>query len=58
MIKYNWEKIKSETNGDSISILTIVHLLTYKIVPASRKDKTYKYFGKSSKATTCRTKKL
>ena len=47
MIKYNWEKIKSETNGDSISILTIVHLLTYKIVPASRKDKTYKYFGKS-----------
>jgi hypothetical protein len=35
MIKYNWEKINSETNGDSTSILTIVHLLTYK------------YFGKS-----------
>ncbi len=47
MIKYNWEKINSETNGDSTSILTIVHLLTYKRVPASRKDKTYKYFGKS-----------
>jgi len=47
MIKYNWEKINSETNGDSTSILTIVHLLTYKRIPASRKDKTYKYFGKS-----------
>ena len=47
MIKYNWEKINSETNGDSNSILTIVHLLTYKRIPASRKDKTYKYFGKS-----------
>jgi len=47
MIKYNWEKIFTETKGDSTSILTIVHLLTYKRVPASRKDKTYKYFGKS-----------
>ena len=47
MIKYNWEKINSETKGDSTSILTIVHLLTYKRIPASRKDNTYKYFGKS-----------
>jgi len=47
MIKYNWEKINSETNGDSTSILTVIHLLTYKRIPASRKDNTYKYFGKS-----------
>jgi hypothetical protein len=47
MIKYNWEKIFRETKGDSVSILTIIHLLTYKRIPASRKDKTYKYFGKS-----------
>jgi hypothetical protein len=47
MIKYNWEKIYRETKGDSVSILTIIHLLTYKRIPASRKDKTYKYFGKS-----------
>ena len=47
MIKYNWEKILRETKGDSVSILTIIHLLTYKRIPASRKDKTYKYFGKS-----------
>ena len=47
MIKYNWEKIYNETNGDSTSILTVVHLLTYKSIPASRRDKTYKYFGKS-----------
>ena len=47
MIKYNWKKIFRETNGDSTSILTIVHLLTYKRIPASKKDKTYKYFGKS-----------
>jgi hypothetical protein len=47
MIKYNWEKIYNETNGDSTSILTVIHLLTYKRIPASRRDKTYKYFGKS-----------
>ena len=47
MIKYNWEKIYREAKGDSVSILTIIHLLTYKRIPASRKDKTYKYFGKS-----------
>ena len=47
MIKYNWEKINREAKGDSVSILTIIHLLTYKRIPASRKDKTYKYFGKS-----------
>ena len=47
MIKYNWEKIFKETKGDSTSILTIVHLLTYRILPASKRDKTYKYFGKS-----------
>ena len=47
MIKYNWEKIFRETKGDSVSILTIIHLLTYKRIPASRKDKTFKYFGKS-----------
>ena len=47
MIKYNWEKINREAKGDSVSTLTIIHLLTYKRIPASRKDKTYKYFGKS-----------
>ena len=47
MIKYNWEKIYREAKGDSVSILTIIHLLTYKRIPASRKDKTYKYFGES-----------
>ena len=47
MIKYNWEKIFREAKGDSVSILTIIHLLTYKRIPASRKDKTYKYCGKS-----------
>ena len=47
MIKYNWEKIFRETNGDSTSILTIVLLLTYKRIPVSKKDKNYKYFGKS-----------
>jgi hypothetical protein len=47
MIKYNWKKIFQETGGDSASVLTIIHLLTYKRIPRSRKDKTYKYFGKS-----------
>ena len=47
MIKYNWEKIFKETKGDSTSILTIVHLLTYRRLPSNKRDKTYKYFGKS-----------
>ena len=47
MIKYNWKKIFQETGGDSTSVLTIIHLLTYKRIPRSRKDNTYKYFGKS-----------
>ena len=35
MIKYNWEKINSETKGDSTSILTIIResLLVEKTTP-------------------------
>ena len=47
MIKYKWEKIFKETKGDSTSILIIVNLLTYKFLPASKKDKAYKYYGKN-----------
>ena len=47
MIKYNWEKILKVTEGDSNSIVLIVHMLTYPRVPSSYRDPTYKYYGQS-----------
>ena len=47
MIKYNWEKILKVTEGDSNSIVLIVHMLTYPRVPTSYRDPTYKYYGQS-----------
>ena len=47
MIKYNWAKILKVTEGDSNSIVLIVHMLTYPRVPASYRDPTYKYYGQS-----------
>ena len=46
MIKYNWEKIINMTASDPTSIMVVIHLLTYNIVPYSKKDPTYKYYGK------------
>ena len=47
MIKYNWEKILKVTEGDSNSIVLIVHMLTYPRVPSNYRDPTYKYYGQS-----------
>ena len=47
MIKYNWAKILTVTEGDSNSIVLIVHMLTYPRVPSSYRDPTYKYYGQS-----------
>ena len=47
MIKYNWAKILKVTEGDSNSIVLIVHMLTYPKVPSSYRDPTYKYYGQS-----------
>ena len=47
MIKYNWAKILKVTEGDSNSIVLIVHMLTYPRVPTSYRDPTYKYYGQS-----------
>ena len=47
MIKYNWEKILKVTEGDSNSIVLIVHMLTYPKVPSNYRDPTYKYYGQS-----------
>ena len=47
MIKYNWEKILKVTDGDSNSIVLIVHMLTYPRVPTSYRDPTFKYYGQS-----------
>jgi hypothetical protein len=35
------------TEGDSNSIVLIVHMLTYPKVPSSYRDPTYKYYGQS-----------
>ena len=47
MIEYNWAKILKVTEGDSNSIVLIVHMLTYPKVPSSYRDPTYKYYGQS-----------
>ena len=47
MIKYNWAKILKVTEGDSNSIVLIVHMLTYPKVPSSYRDPTYQYYGQS-----------
>ena len=47
MIKYNWAKILKVTEGDSNSIVLIVHMLTYPRVPSNYRDPTYKYYGQS-----------
>ena len=47
MIKYNWDKIMRATKGDPASVLTIIHILTYNRLPYSKKDPTYKYYGKN-----------
>ena len=47
MIKYNWAKILKVTEGDSNSIVLIVHMLTYPKVPSNYRDPTYKYYGQS-----------
>ena len=47
MIKYNWAKILKVTEGDSNSIVLIVHMLTYPRVTSNYRDPTYKYYGQS-----------
>ena len=47
MILYNWKKIKKEANSKVSDILTILHILTYKLPPVNRKDRIYKYWQKS-----------
>ena len=47
MIFYNWKKIKKEANSSVQDILTILHILTYKLPPVNRKDRIYKYWQKS-----------
>jgi hypothetical protein len=45
MIKYNWDKIINKTKSNPTSIMVIIHLLTYNIVPTNTKDPTYRYYG-------------
>ncbi len=47
MLFYNWKKIKKESNGNVKDILTILHILTYKLPPVNRHDRIYKFWQKS-----------
>jgi hypothetical protein len=47
MLFYNWKKIKKESNGSVKDILTILHILTYKLPPVNRHDRIYKFWQKS-----------
>ena len=45
MILFDWKKIHKWYGGSVREILTIVHLLTYRLPPANKKDPSYKYYG-------------
>jgi hypothetical protein len=47
MLFYNWEKVKRESNGSVKDIMTILHILTYKLPPVNRHDRIYKFWTKS-----------
>ena len=47
MLFYNWEKVKRESNGSVKDILTILHILTYKLPPVNRHDRIFKFWTKS-----------
>ena len=47
MLLYNWKKIKKESNGNVKDILTILHILKYKLPPVNRHDRIYKFWQKS-----------
>ena len=47
MLFYNWEKIKRESNGSVKDVLTILHILTYKLPPVNRYDRKFKFWTKS-----------
>ena len=47
MILFNWEKIKTESKYKVGDILTILHILTYKLPPVNKNDRIYKYWQKS-----------
>ena len=47
MLFYNWKKVKKETNGSVKDIMTVLHILTYKLPPVHRNDRIFKYWTKS-----------
>ena len=47
MLFYNWEKIRKESKGSVKDIMTILHILTYKLPPRNRYDRTFKFWTKS-----------
>ena len=47
MLLYDWKKIKKESNGNVKDIMTILHILTYKLPPVNRHDRIYKFWQKS-----------
>ena len=47
MLLYDWKKIKKESDGNVKDIMTILHILTYKLPPVNRHDRIYKFWQKS-----------
>ena len=52
MILYNWKKIKREANSKVSDVLTILHILTYRLPPVNKNDRIYKYWQKSFYGTS------
>ena len=47
MLLYDWKKIKKESDGNVKDIMTILHILTYKLPPVNRHDRIFKFWQKS-----------
>lgn len=47
MTLFNWKKIVKDTGGKTNDILAIMHWLTFRQVPQSRKDRLFRYFERN-----------
>jgi hypothetical protein len=46
MIFYNWKKIHRATKGKVRDIITVIHGMTYDLMPKNKRDRLYKYYQK------------
>jgi hypothetical protein len=47
MTLFNWKKILKDTGGKTKDILAVMHWLTFKQIPQSKKDILFRYFDRN-----------